>query len=157
MLEVLRIGIQSPIETMKVNLITAISICGLNNHVVHGEVAFDIRSLIFLHFRLRNLFESGVPAGRTVLVFNCILKQNLYFVHLEFCRSDLNWVWLTILISCWLVYNTFYGLPRRLLLSIKLFSNLWSCLKNLWTYWMMILRLFRLIDKGLSISQRIEL
>ena len=79
----LRICIQSPIEAVKVNyLIAALSISGLNNHVVHNEVAFDIRSLIFLHFGLRHLSESGL--------FSSILEQNLHFVHLEFCRSDLD-------------------------------------------------------------------
>ena len=123
----LRICIQSPIEAVKVNyLITAVSISGLNNHVVHNEIAFDIRSLIFLHFGLRHLFESGLVSS--------ILKQNLHFVHLEFCRSDLDWVWLTFAVSCCLVFCCTVGLPRRLLLIIKLFSKLWSCLVNLGTY-----------------------
>ena len=94
LLKMLWICIQSSIKTIKVNLITAVSICWLNNHVIHNDVAFDIRSLIFLHFRLRNLSESILICG--------ILKQNLHFVHFEFCRCDLNWVWLAFLISCWL-------------------------------------------------------
>ena len=117
LLKMLRICIQSPIEAVKVNyLIAALSICWLYNHVVHNEVAFDIRSLIFLYFGLRNLSESSPISS--------ILKQNLYFVHLEFCRSDLDWVWLNFAISCWLVFDSTIGLPRRLLLSIKLFSKL---------------------------------
>jgi hypothetical protein len=145
----LRICIQSPIEAVKVNyLIAALSISGLNNHVVHNEVAFDIRSLIFLHFGLRHLSESGL--------FSSILKQNLHFVHLEFCRSDLDRVWLTFVESCCLIFCCTVGLPRRLsgvpaartvLLSIKLFSKLWSCLVNLGTYRLVLELFIRLIDK----------
>ena len=113
----LRICIQNPIEAVKVTyLIAALSISGLDDHVVHNEIAFDIRSLIFLHFGLRHLYESGIFSG--------ILKQNLHFVHLEFCRSDLDRVRLTFVESCCLFFFCTVGLPRRLLLSIKLFSKL---------------------------------
>ena len=101
----LRICIQSPIEAVKVNyLIAALSISRLNNHVVHNEVAFDIRSLIFLQFGLRNLSES--------ILFSGILEQNLHFVHLEFCRSDLDRVRLTFALSCCLFFCCTVGLPR---------------------------------------------
>ena len=144
----LRICIQSPIETVKVNyLIATVSISGLNNHVVHNEIAFDIRSLIFLHFGLRHLSESGL--------FSSILEQNLHFVHLEFCRSDLDWVRLTFVESCCLFFCCTVGLPRRLLLSIKLFSKLWSCLVNLWTYWLILKLFIGLIDKSYSVFQLI--
>ena len=146
----LRICIQSPIETVKVNhLIAAVSSSGLNNHVVHNEVAFDIWSLIFLNFRLRNL--------SVIVLVNSILKQNLNFAHLEFCRSDLDWIWLDFAISCCLVFNSTIGLPRRLLLSIKLFSKLWSCLVNLWTYWLILKLFICLIDKSYSVFQGIWL
>ena len=128
---------------MKINLITTLSICWLNKHIVHNEVAFNIWGLIFLYFRLRNLSE--------IVLINSILKQNLHFGHLEFCRSDLDWIWLDFAISCCLVFNSTIGLPRRLLLSIKLFSKLWSCLVNLWTYWLILKWFIRLIDKSYSV------
>ena len=118
---------------------TTLSICWLNNHIVHNEVAFYIWGLIFFYFRLRNL--------SIIVLVNSILKQNLHFAHLEFCRSDLDWIWLDFAISCCLVFNSTIGLPRRLLLSIKLFSKLWSCLVNLGTYWIMILELIGLVDE----------
>ena len=146
----LRICIRSPIEAVKVNyLIAALSISGLNNHVVHNEVAFDIRSLIFLHFGLRHLSESSL--------FSSILKQNLHFVHLEFCRSDLDWVRLTFVVSCCLFFCCTVGLPRRLLLSIKLFSKLGSCLVNLGTYRLVLLLFIGLIDKDYSVTQGVGL
>ena len=135
---------------MKINLITAVPVCRLNNHIVHNEVALDVWRLIFLHFGLRNLPQ--------FVAICCILKQNLHFVHLEFCRCDLNWIWLVFLVSCCLVLNPTIGLPWRLLLSIKLFSKLRSSLINLWTYRMILLRLISLlIDKFWSISNWIEL
>ena len=81
-LKVLGIRSQHSIEAVEIHLIAALSISGLNNHVVDNEIAFNIRSLIFLHFRLRQLSESSLIGG--------ILEQNLHFVHLEFCRSDLD-------------------------------------------------------------------
>ena len=134
---------------MKINLITTLSICWLNNHIVHNEVAFDIWGLIFFYFRLRNL--------SVIVLVNSILKQNLIFAHLEFCRSDLDWIWLDFAISCCLVFNSTIGLPRRLLLSIKLFSKLWSCLVNLWTYWLILKLFICLIDKSYSVFQVIWL
>ena len=134
---------------MKINLITTLSICWLYNHIVHNEVAFNIWGLIFLNFRLRNL-------SINVLV-NSILKQNLHFAHLEFCLSDLDWIWLDFAISSCLVFNSTIGLPRRLLLSIKLFSKLWSCLVNLWTYWLILKWFIGLIDKSYSVFQGILL
>ena len=135
---------------MKINLITAVTVCRLNNHIVHNEVALDVWRLIFLHFGLRNLPQ--------IVAIGSILKQNLHFVHLEFCRCDLNWIWLVFLVSCCLVLNSTIGLPWRLLLSIKLFSKLRSSLINLWTYWMILFRLISLlIDKFRSVSNWIEL
>jgi hypothetical protein len=63
---------------VKINLITAVTVCRLNNHIVHNEVALDVWRLIFLHFGLRNLPQ--------IVAIGSILKQNLHFVHLEFCR-----------------------------------------------------------------------
>jgi hypothetical protein len=134
---------------VKINLITAVTVCRLNNHIVHNEVALDVWRLIFLHFGLRNLPQ--------IVAIGSILKQNLHFVHLEFCRCDLNWIWLVFLVSCCLVLNPTIGLPWRLLLSIKLFSKLRSSLINLWTYRMILFRLISLlIDKFRSVSNWIE-
>ena len=106
---------------MKINLITAVTVCRLNNHIVHNEVALDVWRLIFLHFGLRNLPH--------IVAIGSILKQNLHFVHLEFCRGYLERVRLGFP-SCCLVFTSIVGLALRRLLSIKLISQLRTSLVN---------------------------
>ena len=135
LLKMLRIGIEHSVKALKIHVVAAVPVCWLNNDVVHHEVTFDIRDLIFFYFWQWSLSKSGVPAGRTGLApSSCILEQNLNFAHLEFCRVDLDRAWSIFIIACCLVYNSIRGLPRRLLLSIKLISKFRFSLINLWTY-----------------------
>ena len=136
LLKMLRIGIEHSVEALKIHVVAAVPVCWLNYDVVHHEVTFDIRDLIFFNFWQWSLSKSGVPAGCTGLASSsCILEQNLNFAHLEFCRGDLDRAGSIFIIACCLVYNSIRGLPRRLLLlSIKLISKLRFSLINLWTY-----------------------
>ena len=162
LLKMLRIGIEHSVKALKIHVVAAVPVCWLNNDVVHHEVTFDIRDLIFFYFWQWSLSKSGVPAGQigtisrypaTVLASSsCILEQNLNFAHLEFCRGDLDRAWSIFIITCCLVCNSIRGLPRRLRsvavaqigtignnvatvsLSIKLISKLRFSLINLWTY-----------------------
>ena len=123
LLKMLRVVIQYSIKTFEVNLIATISICGLNNNVIHSSVAaqlrcyeivFDVRCLVLFHFRLGNLsvFRS----------FSSVMKQNLNLAHLDFCRGDLDRVGLSFKDASCLVWAPNRGLPRRFFFSIKLIS-----------------------------------
>ena len=114
LLKMLRVVIQYSIKTFEINLIAAISICGLNNNVIYHEIVLDVRCLVLFHFRLRNLsiFWS----------FSSVMKQNLNLAHLDFCRGDLDRVGLSFKDASCLVWAPKRGLPRRFFFSIKLIS-----------------------------------
>ena len=114
LLKMLRIVIQYSIKTFEINLIAAISICRLNNNVIHHEIVLDVRCLVLFHFRLGNLsiFWS----------FSSVMKQNLNLAHLDFCRGDLDRVGLSFIDASCLVWAPNRGLPRRFFFSIKLIS-----------------------------------
>ena len=153
-----RIGIEHSVKALKIHIVAAVSVCWLNNDVVHHEVTFDIQNLIFFYFGKWSLSESGVPAGQIGTISRYpatglassgrILEQNLNFAHLEFCRGGLDRAWSIFIITCCLVCNSIRGLPRRLLLSIKLISKFRFSLINLWTYYLFLLLIVRLVDKG---------
>ena len=93
--------------------------------------------------------------------------NELDFAHFDFSRSDLDRVGLTFIDSCCLhgacgscaALNGFLSIfPWHFLLSVKLFSNLGSSLKNLGTYLLILLLVVLcLVDKGHRISLLIEL
>ena len=149
-LKVRGIGSQHSIEAVEVNLVAALSVCWLDDDVVHHEVVLDIGGLVLLHLGLGNL--PVVPSFSIVLVNKLNSSgaaQLRCFTHLDFSRSDLDRVRLSFVDSYGLVNCSLGGLPGRLLLSVKLFSNLGTSLENLGTYLLILLLIvFSLIDKG---------
>ena len=95
----------------------------MDDNVVHHEVVLDIGGLVLLHLGLRNL--PVVPS------FSVILENELDLAHLDFSRSDLDRARMSFVDPYGLVYCSLGGLPGRLLLSVKLFSNLGPSLENL--------------------------
>jgi hypothetical protein len=102
-----------------------------------------------------------------ISTFSIIMINELDFAHFDFSRSDLDRVGLTFIDSCCLhgaggscaALNGFLSIfPWHFLLSVKLFSNLGSSLKNLGTYlFILLLVVLCLVDKGYCISLLIEL
>ena len=145
----LRIGRKHSIQAVEINLITALSICWLDDDIVHHEVVLDIGGLVLLHLRLRNL--SVVPS------FSVVLENELDLAHLDFSRSDLDRVRLSFVDPYGLVYCSLGGLPGRLLLSVKLFSNLGTGLENLGTYLLVLLLIvFSLVSKRYCVPFIVE-
>ena len=114
------------IEAFEIYRICAFPIWRLNNNVVYHVIVLNVRCLIFLHFWMWDLSQSSSLC--------CILEQNMDLAHLDLCRGDLDWVRLRFVDACCLVWIPTRGLPRRLFLSIKLFSNFGTSLVNLRTY-----------------------
>ena len=121
----------------------------MDDNVVHHEVFLDIGGLVLLHLGLRNL--SVVPS------FSVVLENELDLAHLDFSRSDLDRVRLSFVDPYGLVYCSLGGLPGRLLLSVKLFSNLGPSLENLGTYLLVLLLIvFSLVGKRYCVSFIVE-
>ena len=128
---------------MKIHIVTTVSISWLNDNVVHHKATLYIWNLVFFCFWKWCLSE--------MISSISILIENLYLIHLEFCRGYLERVRLVFIPTCCLVLNSIVGLALRRLLSIKLISLLRTSLVNHWTYQLFILLIVRLVNERLSV------